>query len=98
MEECEALCDRLTIMVSGVMKCIGTVQHLKRLYAQGFSLQIKIINSRDIEDRVSELKDHIEKSFNPAYTILKDEHAVRYFHCYLTILRVLGTLNAIVGE
>ena len=29
MEECEALCTRLAIMVNGVFKCLGSVQHLK---------------------------------------------------------------------
>ena len=29
MEECEALCGRLCIMVGGRMKCLGSVQHLK---------------------------------------------------------------------
>ena len=29
MEECEALCTRLAIMVNGSFKCLGGVQHLK---------------------------------------------------------------------
>eukprot|EP00061_Rhincodon_typus_P011695 g36912.t1 len=29
MEECEALCTRLAIMVNGQFKCLGTIQHLK---------------------------------------------------------------------
>ena len=29
MEECEALCGRLAIMVNGTFKCIGSIQHLK---------------------------------------------------------------------
>lgn len=29
MEECQALCTRLTIMVNGQFKCIGSSQHLK---------------------------------------------------------------------
>ena len=29
MEECEALCSRLGIMVNGGFKCIGSIQHLK---------------------------------------------------------------------
>uniref|UniRef100_A0A8C8DXS5 ABC transporter domain-containing protein n=1 Tax=Oryzias sinensis TaxID=183150 RepID=A0A8C8DXS5_9TELE len=29
MEECEALCTRLAIMVNGSFKCLGTIQHLK---------------------------------------------------------------------
>ena len=29
MEECEALCDRLAIMVGGTFQCIGGPQHIK---------------------------------------------------------------------
>ena len=29
MEECEALCTRLAIMVNGNFKCLGSIQHLK---------------------------------------------------------------------
>ena len=28
MEECEALCTRLAIMVKGAFQCLGTIQHL----------------------------------------------------------------------
>ena len=33
MEECEALCTRLAIMVNGQFKCLGSVQHIKSRYA-----------------------------------------------------------------
>ena len=29
MEECEALCNRLAIMVNGAFRCLGSIQHLK---------------------------------------------------------------------
>ena len=29
MEECEALCTRLAIMVNGNFKALGSIQHLK---------------------------------------------------------------------
>ena len=32
MEECEALCTRLAIMVNGTFKCLGSIQHLKSKY------------------------------------------------------------------
>ncbi|KAM3964373.1 phospholipid-transporting ATPase ABCA3 [Aphomia sociella] len=42
MEECEALCSRLTIMVNGGFRCIGTPQHLKNKFSQGFTLTVKL--------------------------------------------------------
>jgi ABC-type multidrug transport system ATPase subunit len=42
MEECEALCTRLTIMVGGRMRCIGSLQHLKERFGQGFTAMVKM--------------------------------------------------------
>lgn len=42
MEECEALCTRLAIMVNGEFKCIGSTQFLKNKFSKGFMLTIKI--------------------------------------------------------
>lgn len=73
MDECEALCNRLTIMVDGVMKCIGNIQYLKTRYGQGFTVMVKL---RSIENtHVTELKADIERQFTPDIT-LKDEHKV----------------------
>ena len=42
MEECEALCTRLVIMVNGKFKCIGSIQHLKSRFGQGYTVMLKI--------------------------------------------------------
>ncbi|XP_070203335.1 phospholipid-transporting ATPase ABCA3-like [Littorina saxatilis] len=42
MEECEALCTRVAIMVNGRMKCLGTTQHLKSRFGQGFTLSVRM--------------------------------------------------------
>jgi len=42
MEECEALCTRLVIMVNGQLKCIGSIQHLKSRFGQGYTVMMKI--------------------------------------------------------
>ena len=42
MEECEALCTRLTIMVGGRMRCLGSLQQLKAQYGAGYTLVIKV--------------------------------------------------------
>uniref|UniRef100_A0A8C4NXX6 P-type phospholipid transporter n=1 Tax=Dicentrarchus labrax TaxID=13489 RepID=A0A8C4NXX6_DICLA len=42
MEECEALCTRLAIMVNGSFKCLGTIQHLKYKYGDGYVVTMKI--------------------------------------------------------
>eukprot|EP01083_Nonionella_stella_P078572 215103_1 len=42
MEECEALCQRVSIMVSGQMRCIGSLPHLKSKYGKGYMVDLSI--------------------------------------------------------
>uniref|UniRef100_A0A672SCZ1 Retinal-specific ATP-binding cassette transporter-like n=1 Tax=Sinocyclocheilus grahami TaxID=75366 RepID=A0A672SCZ1_SINGR len=42
MEECEALCTQLAIMVNGTFKCLGTIQHLKYKFGDGYVVTMKI--------------------------------------------------------
>ena len=42
MDECEALCTRLAIMVNGEFKCLGSPQHLKTKFGEGYTLIVKI--------------------------------------------------------
>ncbi|CAF3018525.1 unnamed protein product [Rotaria sp. Silwood2] len=42
MEECEALCTRLAIMVNGKFKCLGSIQHLKSKFGAGYTLMAKL--------------------------------------------------------
>ncbi|KAK3602190.1 hypothetical protein CHS0354_004706 [Potamilus streckersoni] len=41
MEECETLCSRLSIMVNGQLKCIGSSQHLKNKYGCGYTVTFR---------------------------------------------------------
>ncbi|CAG7726830.1 unnamed protein product, partial [Allacma fusca] len=38
MEECEALCTRLAIMVNGEFRCLGSIQHLKSKFGEGYTV------------------------------------------------------------
>jgi len=42
MEECEALCHRLGIMVKGQLRCLGTPQHLKSKFGKGYQLDLQL--------------------------------------------------------
>ncbi len=48
MEECEALCSRVGIMVAGRFKCLGSVQHIKDKFGGGYALQIKLDDANDL--------------------------------------------------
>lgn len=42
MEECEALCTRVGIMVNGALQCLGSVQHLKNRFGDGLMFDAKL--------------------------------------------------------
>lgn len=64
MEECEALCTKLAIMVNGEFKCLGSTQHLKNKFSKGFILTIKA--GREDEEILDEIKDRVHKIFPSA--------------------------------
>ena len=47
MEEAEALCSRIGIMVKGKLKCLGTPQHLKNKFGNGYILEVKLRNGTE---------------------------------------------------
>ena len=46
MQECEALCTRIGIMVKGSLQCLGTSQHLKSKFGQGYETQVRCADGR----------------------------------------------------
>ncbi|CAM9440491.1 unnamed protein product, partial [Chrysoparadoxa australica] len=42
MEEAEALCGRIGIMVNGDLQCLGSAQHLKHRFGQGLEVDLKL--------------------------------------------------------
>ncbi|XP_031638222.1 ATP-binding cassette sub-family A member 3-like [Contarinia nasturtii] len=75
MEECEALCNRIAIMVNGEFKCLGSAQHLKSQFSKGFILTIKIRLSEDQIERseqISRINYFIHDQFPGAY--LKEQY------------------------
>ena len=42
MDECEALCTRLVIMVNGRFKCVGSLQHLKNKFGKDYLLTMQV--------------------------------------------------------
>uniref|UniRef100_A0A8C9EWQ7 ATP binding cassette subfamily A member 3 n=1 Tax=Pavo cristatus TaxID=9049 RepID=A0A8C9EWQ7_PAVCR len=70
MEECEALCTRLAIMVNGQFKCLGSPQHLKSKFGSGYTLLAK--TRTDEEGELQAFKAFVEKTFPGS--VLKHEH------------------------
>ncbi|XP_053563210.1 cholesterol transporter ABCA5 isoform X2 [Bombina bombina] len=49
MDEAEAICDRVAIIVSGQLRYIGSVQHLKSKFGRHFSLDMKLETEAGIQ-------------------------------------------------
>mmetsp|Transcript_331 Transcript_331/g.689 ORF Transcript_331/g.689 Transcript_331/m.689 type:complete len:1928 (+) Transcript_331:176-5959(+) len=58
MEECEALCQRIGIMVGGRFRCLGSAQHLKSKFGLGFQFEFVLKGAGDEE--LEELEDKIK--------------------------------------
>ncbi|XP_078536724.1 glucosylceramide transporter ABCA12 [Lissotriton helveticus] len=69
MEECEALCTRLAIMVRGAFQCIGSMQHIKNRFGSGFTVKMHL---RDTLVDVEALTQLMRGRFPNTY--LKDHH------------------------
>ncbi|XP_059481121.1 phospholipid-transporting ATPase ABCA1-like isoform X2 [Neocloeon triangulifer] len=81
MDECEALCSRLGIMVAGKLVCVGPIGRLKDKYGQGYTLMVKLkslswesdpIVREEAGKQLSDLKDDLENKFRPCDLV--DEH------------------------
>uniref|UniRef100_A0A8C5KKK1 ATP-binding cassette, sub-family A member 6 n=1 Tax=Jaculus jaculus TaxID=51337 RepID=A0A8C5KKK1_JACJA len=42
LAEAEAVCDRVAVMVSGRLRCIGSIQHLKKKFGKDYILELKV--------------------------------------------------------
>lgn len=73
MEECEALCTRLAVMVNGQFKCLGSPQHLKSKFGSGYTLLAKVHVEAELEHSDLLLfKDFIESTF-PGQSLMIEE-------------------------
>jgi ABC-type multidrug transport system ATPase subunit len=60
MEEAEALCSRIGIMVKGELKCIGSASHLKFKYGKGYVLTINLLPTNEENAQFNKLTKFIE--------------------------------------
>ena len=67
MEECEALCTRVAIMVKGRLQCVGTPQYIKSRYGDGYTLVLKCA-----PDLVLKVQKAVEERFQG--TTLVESH------------------------
>lgn len=81
MEEADALCSRIAIMVNGKMECLGSSTHLKNKYGSGYLLEVKLSisnQSESLEDRLDRLHQYVIEKFPGATVIEQFSERVQY--------------------
>ncbi|XP_072019069.1 cholesterol transporter ABCA5-like [Amphiura filiformis] len=68
MEEADAVCSRVGIMVLGQLKCLGTTQHLKDKYGGGYVLEVKLQlhGQGALEERIEALHNYVRSILHDA--------------------------------
>ncbi|XP_061580685.1 phospholipid-transporting ATPase ABCA1-like [Cololabis saira] len=73
MEECEALCTRMAIMVNGRFRCLGSVQHLKSRFGDGYTIVLRVAGPEPGSDPdLVPVQKFIESRLSGA--VLKEKH------------------------
>jgi len=72
MEEAEALCTRVGIMIHGRLRCLGSVQHLKSSFVDGYTISIHCASNLS-RQAIDDLVDRISKETLPG-SELKERH------------------------
>ncbi|XP_071811381.1 phospholipid-transporting ATPase ABCA1-like isoform X2 [Apostichopus japonicus] len=93
MEECEALCTRLAIMVNGRFKCLGSIQHLKNKFGDGYTLTIRAASSLVT---LEPIQDFIRHNFPMSY--LREIHLNMLEYQLPTQNTTLSSLFGIMEE
>ncbi|XP_038212274.1 ATP-binding cassette sub-family A member 3-like [Zerene cesonia] len=85
MEECEALCSRLTVMVRGRFQCLGSPQYLKNKFSQGFTLTIKVkaldnnqVNT-PVVNSIELIKGYVSNNFNSPRLMEEYQGLITYY-------------------
>lgn len=69
MEECEALCTRMAIMVNGQFKCLGSIQHLKSRFGDGYTVIVRVGGS---PPALGPVEEFVHETFPGS--VLKEKH------------------------
>ena len=70
MDEAEALCKRIGIIVRGQLRALGTKQHLKVKFGSGFELSVKL-KVHNLKEQIDALNKFIIELF-PTSVILSE--------------------------
>lgn len=83
MEECEALCTKIAIMVNGNFKCLGSTQHLKSKFSEGYTLTVKVkkmdSTTEIAQSEIDPINSYIRQNFPSAILREKYQELLTYY-------------------
>ncbi|XP_071963813.1 cholesterol transporter ABCA5-like [Antedon mediterranea] len=88
MEEADAVCSRVGIMVAGQLECLGTTQHLKDKYGGGYLLEAKLNMSafvREEGDTTTLLENKLKAFIQHVRTFFPGAEVIECFSERVTI-------------
>ena len=77
MDEAEALCKRIGIMVKGQLRALGTKQHLKNKFGSGFELTVKI-HVKDLQVQMEQMTKFVQDMFPSAFVLAENGGLITY--------------------
>uniref|UniRef100_A0AAQ4PDV6 P-type phospholipid transporter n=1 Tax=Gasterosteus aculeatus aculeatus TaxID=481459 RepID=A0AAQ4PDV6_GASAC len=101
MEECEALCTRMAIMVNGRFQCLGSVQHLKNRFGDGYTIILRLMETQSEPDSCP-VSAYLKTSF-PSIELKERHQSVLHFQlpshacCLARIFDVLANNHEELG-
>ncbi|XP_053285794.1 phospholipid-transporting ATPase ABCA1 [Pleuronectes platessa] len=101
MEECEALCTRMAIMVNGRFQCLGSVQHLKNRFGDGYTIVLRLVDTKPSPD-LCPVSSYMKSSF-PSIELKERHHNVLQYQlpshacCLARVFDVLANNHEELG-
>merc|ERR1712048_342636 len=71
MDECEALCSRIGIMVKGQLVCLGSAAHLKTVHGAGYQFDVAFEQGVDYKAAYQRLAAFVKQRFPEGVRIME---------------------------
>ena len=100
MEECEALCPRIGIMAGGKLRCLGSAQHLKTKFGQGYQVEMKVKHVETTDNDYLNVLGHFAKvaGVAPPLSPPPPEDTTVYDQIYMTFDQASEALTGLTGD
>ena len=98
MEECEALCDRLSIMAAGRFRCLATLPRLKEKYGSGYSVSLTLNTPDAVPWLLQYIESHIRGAtlgYHSSKTVMIEVPVTSWY--LPEVLKVLQEIPASMG-